>query len=354
VRKEYHGPITPRRHPQSPGAFERVAPALARLDDDGLAAVVAGAAPLGTGIGGATAALDVDGVPVFVKQVPLTATELAAPHDTGNLFGLPLFYQYGVGSAGFGAWRELTAHRLTTGWARAGRPVAVPQLYHWRVLPRRPAPAVDVEERVAYWDGSPAVRRRLTELNAARTALTLFLQHIPHRLGPWLTERLAAGDGAAGADVAAQLDAALAALNAGGLLHFDAHMHNLLTDGRRVYVTDFGLALHETFTRTPAEAAFLRAHAGYDRRHAMGHLATWFAGTFGGHGDWGRGLALVEQAARGTLPAELSPAPPAVRAFIMRHARGAATLNAFFTALITGSKRTPYPYGPAINNPDVR
>lgn len=65
-------------------ASRRAAAALARLDDAGLAALVAGAEPLGAGIGGPTAALDVDGVPVFVKRVPLTATELAAPHDTGN------------------------------------------------------------------------------------------------------------------------------------------------------------------------------------------------------------------------------------------------------------------------------
>ena len=51
--------------------------------------------------------IDVDGVKVFVKRISLTDLERAAGNEgsTANLFDLPLHYQYGVGSAGFGAWR---------------------------------------------------------------------------------------------------------------------------------------------------------------------------------------------------------------------------------------------------------
>ncbi|MER7273260.1 serine/threonine protein phosphatase [Dactylosporangium sp. NPDC000244] len=342
--------------------FDRVAPALAALGDDELARLVAGAVPHGTGIGGRTAGLDVDGVAVFVKQVPLTATELAAPHDTGNLFGLPGFYQYGVGSAGFGAWRELTAHRLTTAWVRSGRQPNFPLLYHWRVLPRpevRPGRepvgagvgvdvGVDVDERTAYWDGSPAVRRRLEELNAAPAAVTLFLEHIPHELGPWLRERIDGGDQHAGVEVAARLAAAVCAMNAGGLLHFDTHMGNLLTDGRLVYFADFGLALHASFARTPEESAFFRAHAAYDRRYNAGHFATWLACEHGCPGDWDRAHDLIARAAAGTLPAELDDAPPGSRAVILRHAGTAAAMHDFFTGLVGVSKHTPYPYAEPI------
>jgi len=332
------------RSDQRAARFDRVAPALAALGDDDLAALVAGAAPLGAGIGGRTAALELDGVAVFVKQVPLTGTELAAPHDTGNLFELPGFYQYGVGSAGFGAWRELTAHRLTTAWVRSGRQPNFPLLYHWRVLPRLSTDPVDVEERTAFWDGSPAVRRRLEELNAATAAVTLFLEHIPHALGPWLRERLDGGDEHAGVEVAARLAAAICAMNAGGLLHFDAHMGNLLTDGRLVYFADFGLALHASFARSPADAAFFRAHAGYDRRYNAGHFAAWLACAHGAGGDWARGRELVDRAAAGTLPEELHAAPAGSRAVIRRHAATAAVMHRFFDRLVGGSKHTPYPY----------
>lgn len=123
---------------------------------------------LGSGIGGRRAEMEVAGVPVFVKRVPLTDVELRPEHvrSTANLFELPLFYQYGVGSAGFGAWRELAAHLMTTAWVLRNEYAGFPLLYHWRVLPDRPP--VDFADEfggiagaVAHWEGSPAVRRRL-------------------------------------------------------------------------------------------------------------------------------------------------------------------------------------------------
>lgn len=46
--------------------------------------------------------------------MPLTDVELRPENvrSTANLFGLPTFYQYGVGSAGFGARRELAVHLM--------------------------------------------------------------------------------------------------------------------------------------------------------------------------------------------------------------------------------------------------
>jgi len=71
------------------------------------------------GIGGKSALISIEDTPVFVKKVPLTDLEQLPQHfmSTKNLFDLPLGYQYGVGSAGFGAWRELATHVMTTNWA---------------------------------------------------------------------------------------------------------------------------------------------------------------------------------------------------------------------------------------------
>jgi hypothetical protein len=44
---------------------------------------------------------------VFVKRVPVTNTELDNFFSTKNLYSLPTYYNYGVGSAGFGVFREL-------------------------------------------------------------------------------------------------------------------------------------------------------------------------------------------------------------------------------------------------------
>lgn len=120
--------------------YGTVATQLSLLSDHRLQEVVASAVPLGSGIGGRSAELDVDGVRVFVKRVPLTDTELRPEHvrSTANVFGLPLFYQYGAGSAGFGAWRELAVHTMTTHWVLGNAYAGFPLMYHWRVLPDSP------------------------------------------------------------------------------------------------------------------------------------------------------------------------------------------------------------------------
>jgi hypothetical protein len=99
-------------------AYTTVSTRLSLLSDRQLAEAVAAADPIGSGIGGRSAELDIDGTRVFVKRIPLTDIEMRSENarSTANIFGLPMFYQYGVGSAGFGAWRELAAHTMTTNW----------------------------------------------------------------------------------------------------------------------------------------------------------------------------------------------------------------------------------------------
>lgn len=108
-------------------AHAAVSAALARCDDRALRALVDRAVPAGSGIGGTSALTEVAGTTVFVKRVPLTGLELR-PENTGstaNLFELPVFCHYGVGALGgpgFGAWRELAVHTMTTDGVTAGGP----------------------------------------------------------------------------------------------------------------------------------------------------------------------------------------------------------------------------------------
>ena len=69
---------------------------------------------------GVSRILDVAGHRVFAKTIPVTKLELAHLGSTRNLFELPVVYNYGVGSAGFGAAREVAAHVLTTRTQRLG------------------------------------------------------------------------------------------------------------------------------------------------------------------------------------------------------------------------------------------
>ncbi|CAM5652620.1 hypothetical protein SNARM312S_02254 [Streptomyces narbonensis] len=63
--------------------YGTVSTRLSLLSDHRLGEVVAAATPLGSGIGGRSAELDVNGTRVFVKRIPLTDTELPMPDPSG-------------------------------------------------------------------------------------------------------------------------------------------------------------------------------------------------------------------------------------------------------------------------------
>jgi hypothetical protein len=325
-------------------ASERtVSSRLASLGDPDLVALLDGATPAGSGIGGTTATLTVDGVPVFVKWVPLTDLERRPEHagSTANLFRLPMFYQYGIGSTGFGAWRELAVHAMTTGWVRQRRFAGFPILYHWRVLPRTPAPMepAELDRWVTHWEGSPAVRARLTAIGDASASIVLFMERVPYTVDEWLTAQLGAGDGSSAYTMVDRgLREGAAFMNAQGLLHFDAHFHNVLTDGLRLYFADFGLATHSGFDLDATESAFVREHASYDRCYTATHLTRWLVRNLL-RIPWEECHAYVRDGAGRGYP-DL-PAPAA--AIVTRHAPVATVLGEFFGALQTTSKLTPYP-----------
>ncbi|MET8147806.1 serine/threonine protein phosphatase [Actinoplanes sp. NPDC049668] len=319
---------------------------LAALSDREVEALLAGAEASTAGIGGTTQTVTVGGLPVFVKRVPLTDLERRPENagSTANLFRLPLFYQYGIGSTGFGAWREVAVHDLTTRWVLEDRFDGFPLLYHRRVLPRDPDPMPDdeLERWVAHWDGAEEVRARLRAIGSASAAVVLFLEHIPYTVDAWLAARTAAGGEAAEAAYAF-VDAALLAgvdfLESHGLLHFDAHFRNLLTDGRRVYFADFGLAVHERFDLSAEESAFVRRHRSYDRCYTATHLTVWLVSNLLKI-PWQDCPAYIRDQAGD--PADI-PASACAGRIVARHTPVAAVTERFFDAVVNVSKRTPYP-----------
>lgn len=325
-------------------AHSAVSTALARHSDRSLGALLSAAAPLAAGIGGTSALLDVDGTRVFVKRVPLTDLELRHARSTANLFALPAFCHYGIGipgGPGFGAWRELAAHTMTTGWVLAGDVEGFPLLHHWRVLPHPgqslPEELSDVDRAVAYWGGGPAVRHRIEALRDASASVALFLEYIPHNLHEWLP----ASDAGALAMVERQLAAGVSVMNARGLLHLDAHFQNILTDGERLYFADFGLAMSSRFDLSPDEAAFFAAHQSYDRHYTVTHLVIWLVAAHYGLTRDER-HAFIRACAEGTPPAGV---PPHVAAVITRHAPTAAVMTDFYRRFQQDSRQTPYPFG---------
>ncbi|MET9155285.1 protein kinase family protein [Streptomyces griseoflavus] len=334
-------------------AHDAVSGTLARCDDRALRELVDGAVPTGSGIGGKASVTEVAGTPVFVKRVPLTGLELRPEHvrSTANLFELPLFCHYGVGALGgpgFGAWRELAAHVLTTGWVLDAEHEGFPLMYHWRVLPDAtplPEELADVDRAVAYWGGGARVRRRIRALEESAASVALFLEYIPQNLHQWLGARVEAGGEAAGracARVERGLADGVAFMNSRGLLHFDAHFENVLTDGRRLYFADFGLAVSSGFELSAAEAAFLRGHRTYDRCYTTAHLVNWLVTALYGYrvDDRDGRYALVRDFAGGRRPTGV---PAEAAAILARHAPVAAVMSEFTRAFRGRSRRTPYP-----------
>ncbi|MEU0894038.1 protein kinase family protein [Streptomyces massasporeus] len=328
--------------------YDTVATSLALLGDTELRELLDSAVPLSAGIGGTSARLDVSGTPVFVKRVPLTDLEQRPEHrrSTANLFGLPMICQYGIGGPSFGAWREVAAHAMTTNWVLSGQFQGVPLMYHWRVLPdeapHRAEELADVEKVVAYWGGSAGVRRRVEALHEGSASVALFLEYVPHTLHTWLTARARAGGEAldrACSLVEKELAAGTSFMNSRGLLHFDAHFENILTDGRRLYFADFGLALSTRFALTPTEADFYDRHRAYDRCYTASWFVNWLISALYGE-DWETRGELIRAWAQGKGPAG---APPGTAEILTRNAPVAAVMTDFYRTLQRESRTTPYP-----------
>lgn len=329
-------------------AHTEVSTRLSLLSDRRLAELLEQAEQTGAGIGGGTAVLEVGGVKVFVKRIPLTDPERRPEHlrSTANLFDLPTFYQYGVGSTGFGAWRELAVHAMATNWVLSNAHQDFPLMHHWRVLPNPAAdgtgaaPTPDFFEfggldgAVAHWDGSHAVRRRLEAIRDSTASVVVFLEYVPQTLGAWLADQ----DPSVYLWLEHRLAAGTAFMRSQGLVHFDAHFNNILTDGRRLFFTDFGLALSDRFELSPAEAEFLDRHRDYDSTYVTSHLIAHHLPEriLGGRDR----ESFLDAWVKGERP-EGVPGP--VSAFLGRHARSAAVLGGFHQGLLRQSKSTPYP-----------
>lgn len=321
---------------------------LSQLTDHQLRDAVTSADVLGSGIGGRSARLDIGETPVFVKRVPLTDIEARPEHagSTANLFELPTFYQYGAGSAGFGAWRELAVHSMTTTWVLQKQYQGFPLMYHWRILPDSPPVGFadefgGVDGAVAHWEGSPAVRERLKAIGRSSSSLVLFLEHIPRTLADWLRnhEHGAPGgeDGSPYPWVEKTLTRGTAFMSSRGLVHFDAHFSNILTDGRLLYFADFGLALSSGFELSAAESEFLSKHLAYDRCYTASHLLRHLLNSVRVDVDHEE---FLDEWMAGRRP---DGVPPEIAKIIDRHAGATVVLDGFHRRLLTESKQTPFP-----------
>ena len=163
--------------------YSRISSALVCMSNKQLEQMLAEGKVMHKGIGGTSLQIEIDNTLVFVKKVPLTDLELQPENymSTANIFNLPMCYQYGIGSTGFGAWRELAAHVMTTNWVITGQCPNFPIMYHWRILQDTDSKIISDEGQIAldkdatYWENNASINSRLKAIALATHHIYLFL-----------------------------------------------------------------------------------------------------------------------------------------------------------------------------------
>lgn len=327
---------------------QALAAQLAGLDDAALSRWLAAAPTAAAGIGGRSMRLQLGEREVFAKLIPLSALELEHPGSSANLFGLPTYFQYGIGSVGFGAWRELAAQRMASDWVRSGACGGFPLLHHWRLLrlPAADGPDAAVQDWGADYfaaaepfdlPGRAQVLARFAAVQRPAAWLVVVMECFAAPVSSWLRAALARGGLPAERAVALVdegMDALLGFIRRQGFVHFDTHLDNLLTDGQAIYLSDFGLATCPQFALSEEERDFAAAHADYDAARFASSLVQALVTSQGL--SWRDYLAAPERFDADALPVLL-------RSVYQRHAPPALVLCEFARRLQRDSKLSAYP-----------
>lgn len=302
---------------------------------------------LGQGIGGVCMSVNVDGKAVFVKKIPVTKVEEQNPNSTTNLFNLPTYYQYNLGSTGFGIWRELKMHQKTSEWVLNGNCPNFPLLYHSRAQEKESyiEPAlkdnIQAEKALKHWGDCAAIHERTGQLNNYSTEMVLFLEYIPKTLHKWIKDELPKQTEQINASflkMVEELFSVVQFMKEHEVLHFDAHFHNILTDGEHIYFSDFGLASALEFDLSKDERSFFQKHKDYDSHYVSAEIAMRVLSALKGKQACKDLVHEYKKTGRFN-----STIPSALEELVKKCLPSAAILYSFRDDLIE-DKDTPYPF----------
>lgn len=325
--------LTKRQH-----AFSKISSTLACMSNKQLQHLLADGILKHKGIGGTSLQIETDNTPIFVKKVPITDLELQEENymSTANIYNLPMCYQYGIGSTGFGSWRELAAHVMTTNWVITGQCPNFPIMYHWRILKDTNRKSISDEERIAldknatYWENNASINSRLNAIALATHHTYLFLEFIPNHLYGWLNKQLSTNQNDA-INAIRLVENEMKKVNyfmsSHNFLHMDAHFENILTDGEQLYYSDFGLALSDKFTLSNFENQFAKNNTDYDYASGSSNLMHTVLTRYLGKDDWSANLAKFTKDEFG------KKIPSGVKRLLSKHHGIAEKMDEFYKAI---------------------
>jgi serine/threonine protein kinase len=200
---------------------------------------------------------------VFVKRIPVTDIEYQNMFSTKNHYNIPTYYNYGVGSAGFGAFRELVTHIKTTNWVLGGEIENFPLMYHYRIVPCFDKKIeIEIEKDKEYiekWNNNKNIQKYIIARKESKYEIVLFLEYIPYSLSEWLGKNREKVS-----KVVSEIRNTIIFLQKKEIIHFDIHLQNIITDGEKMYLTDFGLVLDKNFDLSEKEHEFFKQNFYYD------------------------------------------------------------------------------------------
>ncbi|MFN4149676.1 MAG: hypothetical protein ACK4IX_01935, partial [Candidatus Sericytochromatia bacterium] len=180
-----------------------------------------------------------------------------------------------VGSAGFGAFRELVTHIKTTNWVLSKECENFPLMYHYRIVENDNSNTeIDYEKHNKYierWNNDKNISEYIISRKKAKYEIVLFLEYIPFVISTWLNKNTNKVN-----SLVEQITKTIDFLIKKEIIHFDIHNGNIVTDGDKFYLTDFGLTLDRNFDLSKKEKEFFDNNSHYDYAEFFGALGAKF------------------------------------------------------------------------------
>ena len=213
---------------------------------------------------GKNSIVTIDNEKVFIKKIALTKLEYDNQFDTANLYNLPVYNNYGVGSMGTNCYRELAMHVKTTNWVINNDIDNFPLMYHYRIV-KNDAPLKHFDKKdslskyIKKWNNDKNIEKYAIAKDNSEYEIVIFLEHFPYVLYEWLKP-----DYEQVTSYITQMTKTIDFLKKNNIIHFDAHAGNIVSDGKTFYLTDFGLVLDIEYNLTKEEQDFFKRNDYYD------------------------------------------------------------------------------------------